>query len=178
MFYLVDELSKGVLVDAVGRIMGLRAGPGIIVQNSPSGITISLARTQDVRQTVQSQTVYDAKITAKSAINGGIRFSYTVQIGHWDMTSSPSTGGTWTNDSGSTTYSTFNEAESMNTFTSGTGGIGTGNTNVTQSDGTINGGACKLLPLAVGDYVTVKTRGSDSSGNMYYTIINKSNSSQ
>lgn len=178
MFYFIDPLSKQVLDDAVTRILNVRAGPGIIVSNAPTGITISLARSQDVRSQPQSQIVYDAKITAKTAINGGIRYSYTVELGHWDMTSSPSTGGAWVTDSGSTTYTAFNEAESMNTFGSGTGTIGTGNTSVAQSDGTISGGACKLLPLAVGDYVTVKTRGADSSGTMYYTIINKSNSSE
>ncbi|HVS71347.1 MAG TPA: hypothetical protein VHQ47_08850 [Phycisphaerae bacterium] len=158
----------------IAKVDGLR-GDG--VSNTRDSISIVAPR---VRPYYPAQTaeIFDATITAKSAINGAIQFSYSIKLGHWDMTTNTSNGGTWVDDSGGTAVTAFNEAESMNTFTSGTGDIGTGNTNVTQSDGTINGGSCKLVPLAVGDYVTVKRRGVDSSGVLYFTIINKSNSAQ
>jgi hypothetical protein len=127
-------------------------------------------------EAVQGGTVFHAIITAATPINGGIRYKYTVQIGHWDMTNSPTTGGTWVAD-GPSGYA-FNSAEDMNTFATGTGAIGTGNTNVTQSDGTINGSACKLVALPVGGYVCVKPRGVDSSGSAYFTIVNFANSAQ
>lgn len=132
-----------------------------------------------VFEVVAGKEIFSAKISdTPTAINGGIRWTYPIKLGHWDMTSSPSTGGTWVDDSGGTAHTAFNEAEDMNTFTSGTGAIGTGNTNVDQATGTINGGSCNLIPLNAGDYVSVKVRGADSSGNVYYSIINKSNSAQ
>jgi hypothetical protein len=125
--------------------------------------------------------LYEAKITAKTAINGGIRWKYTIELGRFDMTSSPSTGGRWVADTGAGTCYAFNSAEDMNTFTSGTGAIGTGNTNVTQSDGTVDGSACKLVPLPVGGYVVVKPRGIDTGATpsqRYFTIINFTSSAQ
>ncbi len=119
-----------------------------------------------------------AKVTAKTAINGAIRFKYTLRIGHWDMTISTATGGTWVDDSSATDSYGWSTAEDMNTFTSGTGAIGTGNTNVTQSDGTINGGSCKLLPIPIGSYVVVVLRGIDSSGKVHWNIVNFANSAQ
>jgi hypothetical protein len=119
-----------------------------------------------------------AKITAATAINGGIRWKYTLRVGCWDMTSGTASGGTWVDLSGGTDSFAFNSAEDMNTFTSGTGAIGTGNTNVTQSDGTINGSSCKLVPLPVGGYVVMILRGADASGNLYYTIVNLTSSAQ
>lgn len=118
-----------------------------------------------------------AKITAATAINGAIRWSYTIQIGHWDMSTSPSTGGTWTVDSGETTYTAYNSTEDMNTFTSGSAAIGTGNT-AAQTDGAINAGTCKLLGVPVSGYVVVTPRGVDNDGNYYYTIVNFANSAQ
>jgi hypothetical protein len=119
-----------------------------------------------------------AKITASAtAINGGIRYRYTIQIGHWNMSSSPTSGGVWVNDSGSTTYTAFSSAEDMNTFSSGTGTIGTGNSSVAQSDGTIGTTSCKLKPLPSGGYVLVKLRGYNGD-TPYFTILNAMNSAQ
>jgi hypothetical protein len=122
-----------------------------------------------------------AFITAVTAINGGIRWRYSIQLGHWDMTTSASTGGTWVDDSGGAAVTAFSAAEDMNTFTSGTGTIGTGNTDVAQTDGTVNGGSCKLVPLPVGGCVVVIQRGTDTTAMppvTYYTIIGMPNSAQ
>ncbi len=122
----------------------------------------------------------DAKIVADpTAINGAIRWKYTIQLGAWNMSSGASAGGTW-GGSGSNTLIAFSSAESLNTFT-GTGTIGTGNTNVKQSDGTIDSGNCALLPLPNGAFIVVRFRGYDTSTTPptpYWTITNAMNSSQ
>ena len=94
------------------------------------------------------------------------------------MRASPETGGTWTTLSTETLYA-FNGAEDMNTFATTSGTIGTGNTNVTRSDGTVNGGSCKMKPLPVGDFVQVRMRGIDSTVSppqAYLTILGMPNS--
>lgn len=125
------------------------------------------------------QPAVHAVITAAAAINGGIRWKYTITLGQWNMKSSPASGGTWV--PGKTGLFAFNSAEDMNTFTTGTGVIGTGNYDVAQSNGQISGGLCYLLPLPVGGYVIVIPRGRDSTVHpsvTYYTIINAQNSAQ
>lgn len=117
-----------------------------------------------------------AKILSSSAINGGIRYKYTIEIGLWDMTGSST--GVWVTISDTVTLYAFNSAEDMNTFGSGTGTIGTGNTSVAQSDGTIGSTTCKMKALPNNGYVVVMFRGADSSGQLYYTICNMANSSQ
>lgn len=120
-----------------------------------------------------SRSAFDSKITATTPINGGIRWKYTIQLGHWDMATPP---GTWVVDSGATVIYAYNSAEDMNTFLSGDGTIGTGNT-ADQTSGIVNDGACVLLALPVGGYFTVVPRGT-SSGTAYFTIINAGNSAQ
>ncbi len=128
---------------------------------------------------VARHQIWHAKITAKAAINGAIRWKYTIELGQWDMSDSPSTGGTWTPFDNAATLYAFNSAEDMNTFGSGSGAIGTGNTVVTRSDGTVNGGSCKLVPLPVDGYCLVTLRGYDpATEQLYYTIINFANSAQ
>lgn len=116
-----------------------------------------------------------ARISSATSINGGVRYEYTVAIGHWNM--SGGGPGTWVSDVAGP-FTAYSEFEDMNTFTSGTGAIGTGNTNVAQSDGTVNGGPCKMVPLPSGGYVHVVLRGLDSSGAPYFTIIGAPNSAQ
>lgn len=119
---------------------------------------------------------YDAVITGVTPINGAIRFAYTIEIGHWIAGSNPMTGGVFVSDRGP--YTAFNSAEDSNTFSSGTGTIGTGNTDVAQATGQIGAQACDMLPLPVGGYIAVKDRYTDTDGNLYYTITNFSNSAQ
>lgn len=126
------------------------------------------------RQTNASEEILDAKITSVTAINGLIRWKYTIELGRWDMTQAEATGGTWTAITTAIIYA-FNSAEDKNTFT-GTGTIGTGNTGVDQATGAV--GSCTLLPLPVGAYVVVKFRGVGAQGQSYYTILNAMNSSE
>jgi hypothetical protein len=118
----------------------------------------------------------DAIITDVTAINGGIRARYKIRFGHWDMEDGDG-GGTWVADS-AIDFKAFLEAEDKNTFTSGTGTIGTGNTAVAQADGTIGSTSCKLKFLPIGAHVTVKVRGVKSGGTLYFTIVGQSNSAQ
>jgi hypothetical protein len=158
-----------------------RGGGGIEVNLSPDGGTVTITGRGRHRGDTNSSENIHAKITAVLAINGGIRWRYSIELGHWDMTQNAAAGGTWVKDSGDEVLYAFSSAEDKNTFTSGTGTIGTGNTNVTQADGTINGTACKLVPLPVGDYVVVVFRGYDTTltpAQAYYTITNKTSSAQ
>jgi hypothetical protein len=120
----------------------------------------------------------DARIVAVTAINGAIRWKYTIELGYWDMTTAESTGGTWIKTSGDTVLYAFNSAEDKNTFTSGTGVIGTGDTEVAQSDGTLGDSECALLALPVGGYCQVKFRGKGANDAPYFTIINFANSAE
>jgi hypothetical protein len=66
--------------------------------------------------------------------------------------------------------------EQKNTFTSGTGTIGTGNHNVSQSTGAI--GSCTFLSIPNDTDVTVKLRGFDSNGTPFFSIINLTTSAE
>lgn len=116
--------------------------------------------------------VLTARIWAATAINGLVRWKYTIRLGYMDMSTSPSTGGTWVTTSGD--LYAFNSAEDLNYFGAGYGTIGTG-IEVDQATGEITG--CQLKPLPVNGFVEVKQRGIDSAtGTVYYTIINFANS--
>ncbi len=129
----------------------------------------------DSSETAATVPIYHAIITGVTGINGAIRALYTIDIGYFDMTVSPTTGGTWTvTTSGAVA---FNSMESLNIFGSGTGTIGTGNTNVAQSDGAIGGGSCHMKFLPVGGEVIVVLRGQGTT-TTYYTIINAANTGQ
>ena len=157
-------------------------GPGIDLQTTPDGLTTRVQLRRLRHRDHDAPDLFHAVITGHGAINGGIRWRYTVSIGHWDMTQSPSTGGVFVSDIEQLTA--FNSAEDMNTFVNPptpTGPIGTGNTNVTWSNGQINGGACFLVPLPIGGYVIVMVRGLDTTQDnpvQYYTIIDFANSAQ
>lgn len=127
---------------------------------------------------LRSNDVFGAKIVGSpTAINGGIRWRYPIELGYRDMTVDEANGGTWHPIVTGTIYA-WNEAEDMNTFTSGTGTIGTGNTSVAQADGTISSTSCKLKPLPNGAFVTVRLRGNGAHGQPHFTIINAMNSAQ
>jgi len=131
----------------------------------------------DYGSPVREALLSAARITAAAAINGGIRFKYTIRLGHMDMATNTAGGGAWVEDVAQDFFA-FNEAEDMNVFTSGTGAIGTGNTSVAQSDGTIGSTVCKLRPLPVGGFVSVRPRGVDGGGVMSWTIVGMANSAQ
>jgi hypothetical protein len=152
---------------------------GIECFESPDGATVNVVlRAVQRRGGNETQQIFGAKITAVSAINGGIRWKYTIELGYWDMATAEDTGGTWTKTSGDDVLYAYNSAEDMNTFTSGTGTIGTGDTEVTQSDGTLADSECALLALPVGAYCQVTFRGRGDGTQLYYTIINAMNSAQ
>jgi hypothetical protein len=172
-FWKITERTNKILEDVCRRVLNLKGGPGIRVVNSPNGITIALEAAQTRTTANQVRQIMYAKTIAHTAINGLIRWKYTIEIGHWDMTTAP---GTWVKDSGDDTIYAYNSAEDMNTFT-GDGTIGTGNA-AASSTGVVNAGSCNLLPIPDGAYVIVIPRGTDSAGQVYYTIVNFTNSAE
>ena len=123
-------------------------------------------------------TVLDAIVYGTpTAVNGLIRWRYQIKFGDWKATTSTAVP-VWTLRSPSTVYTAWNEAESRNTFTSGTGRVGSGFNNVKQSDGTVNGTACVLQPLADGDYVQVKIKCIADDGTPVYTIVGMPNTAE
>jgi len=86
----------------------------------------------------QEDELIPAKILAAMGSSGA--YSYTIQLGWWDMRTGAATGGTWTPKPAAATYTAF--PENLITTTA----------------------------LAVGTYCQVKKRGRDNAGNKYWTI--------
>src|ERR1017187_1184049 len=81
--------------NATGRMHRGGIGKHMRAHAGASGNTLDAIQPARINTPPQSIT---AKITAVTAINGLIRWMYTVRIGHWNMAVSPSTGGAWVED--------------------------------------------------------------------------------
>lgn len=129
-----------------------------------------------------SRGIFHAKVIDRGQINAAVRYVYVIVFGHWNMRTAAANGGTWVldDDNDGAGYYAFNSTEDMNTDLGSPLSIGTGNTNVTRSDGTIASTSCKLLGIPIGAYVMVtpRGRGVQPDRTRYYTIINFENSSQ
>lgn len=170
--------------ESLSRLLRLKlvGAGGIEVRPSPDGSTwtIALRQRNPERGGVEERQLRAAKILGGIAINGAVRYRYSIEFGHFDMSSNPSNGGTWVTDDNNDSegYTAFSEVEDMNTSTGATLSIGTGNTNVNRTTGAVNGTSCLLKPLPQNGYCTVRERGVGPDGTMYYTIVGISNSAQ
>lgn len=149
-----------ILEDAVTRILNLRGGPGIRVTNSAAGITVSLQPGRDAIPLAATATSFLARITA---VSGSFpTWSYTAQrVTGYDPTQTGAARALTDGHDITSVINGFELVANSPTYTHATG------VSITNTDGTVNSGSCKIQSIGVGAVVPLYPLSNTSSTTTY-----------